>query len=216
MRLFDARKAKCLTAALVVAFSSAAPAADPPKPATSMQKAPPELKVPDLSFHEVQMSYPDLNISFRLVPAGATVSTSILKLVQTLNVPPGTSMGPAEPSGQPGPVAWRSCKTPLKAKLGVWVTNGGKAAFDATTPAFGLTGKIDATAVSSAFGKVAAGQTQNFDAGAFSLSPGNHSASLVLNKAHGGGELNFGNNALDSKFQITCTVPSPAPARPPR
>ena len=92
------------------------------------------------------MFYPELKMGFRLVPPGGNANTSVLKLVQNPNVPPGTSLGPQEPSGQSGPVAWRSCSTPLKATLRFWVTNAGNAGFDATTPALGLTGKIDATA----------------------------------------------------------------------
>jgi len=205
-----------LAAALTVAtWALAAPAAtDPPKPPTSMQKEPPKVIVPDVSFQEVEMFYPDLNLAIRLVPPGGNANTSILKLVQNPTVPPGTSLGPAEPSGQPGPVAWRSCSTPLKAKLRVFVTNGGNGAFDATTTALGLTGKIDATPVSSAFGKVPALQTKQFEAGAFSLSKGTHSASLLLNKAKGGLEVNFANNGHDSRFEITCTVPSPPPCPP--
>lgn len=164
-------------------------------------------QTPDLAFKEVQVFYPAFKLGIRLVPPGQASQTSVLRLIEDPGVAPGTKLGPDVPSGQPGPIATRSCRDPLQASLQVWVANLGAGPFDATTDALGLSGNVAGQAVKSAFGKVAAGQTQYVEAGALSLAPGSYGVVLTLNSAHGGGEQNFSNNTFETRFQITCDCP---------
>jgi hypothetical protein len=202
-----------LAAALAAVLAPALALADE-KPAAAMSQSAMRIVGPDLSFYEVQVNYPDLKHSFRLVPPGGPSTTSVLRLVEDPGVPEGTSLGPDEPSGAPGPIATRSCEARLKATLRVWVKNVGTSSFNATSTSLGLTGNVDSTAVSSAFGAVAAGATNTFEAGALAFLPGWHSAHLVLNTAKGGGEKNFSNNVFDGRFEITCEKGKPTPPCP--
>ncbi len=184
------------------------------KPAAALNQSAMRIVGPDLSFYEVQVNYPALKHSFRLVPPGGPSTTSVLRLVEDPNVPEGTSLGPDEPSGASGPIATKSCEARLLANLRVWVKNVGTSTFDASTPALGLTGNVDSMGVSKAFGVVAAGATNYFEAGALAFLPGWHSAHLVLNTAKGGGEKNFSNNVFDGRFEITCEKGKPTPPCP--
>lgn len=185
------------------ALAQARPGAPAPPPAPAAAVRP-----PDLAFKEVQVFYPAFNLGIRLVPPGSPVQTSVLRLIENPAVAPGTKLGPDEANGQPGPIATRACGEPLRASVRLWVTNSGVAPFDATTAALGLTGTVASQTVSSAFGKIAGGQTVNFETGALNLVAGSYSAVLALNTAHGGGETNFANNGFESRFQITCGCPA--------
>jgi hypothetical protein len=201
-----------LLAAALAATLAPAPAAADDKPSAAVSAA--RIAAPDLLFQEVQVHYPALNLSIRLVPPGGPSTTSVLRLVEDPAVAPGTKLGPDEPSGALGPIATKSCDSRLVANLRVWVKNQGNKGFDATTTALGLTGNVDATAVTKAFGKVDAGATNYFEAGSLAFLPGWHSAHLVLNSAHGQGETNFSNNVFDGRFQITCEKKKPVPPCP--
>ncbi len=201
-------------AAALAAFLAPALALAAEKPAAATSQSAMRIVGPDLSFYEVQVNYPDLKHSFRLVPPGGPSTTSVLRLIEDPNVPEGTSLGPDEPSGAPGPIATRSCEARLRANLRVWVKNVGTSTFNATTTALGLTGNVDSTAVSSAFGIVNAGATSYFEAGALAFLPGWHSAHLVLNSAKGEGEKNFSHNVFDGRFEITCQRGKPTPPCP--
>ncbi len=204
--------AVALAAAAVAAL--AVPAAADEKPA--MAPKVPVAQAPDLAFQEVQVHYKDLNVSFKLWPAGSPSTTSVLRLVENPSVAPGTKLGPDEPSGASGPIATKSCEARLVANLRVWVKNGGNKSFDATTPGLGLTGNVDGTPATKAFGKVDPGATSYFEAGALALLPGWHSTHLVLNADKGQGETSFANNVFDARFQITCEKRRPAPPTAPK
>ncbi len=200
-----------LAAALAATLAPAAAASDRPAPPAASAS---RVGAPDLLFQEVQVHYPGLNLSIRLVPPGGPSTTSVLRLVENPAVAPGTKLGPDEPNGALGPVATKSCEARLVSNLRVWVKNQGNKGFDATTAALGLTGNVDAAAVTKAFGKVDAGATNYFEAGSPALLPGWHSAHLVLNSAKGQGESNFSNNVFDGRFEITCEKKKPAPPCP--
>jgi hypothetical protein len=202
-------------AAAVAALLAPALALADEKPAVAVNKAAIRIVGPDLLFQEVQVHYPSLNLSIRLVPPGGPSTTSILRLIEDPSVAPGTKLGPDEPSGALGPIAVKACDARLLANLRVWVQNDGKKNFNATTPALGLTGNVDATGVSKAFGLVAAGAVNYFEAGSLAFLPGWHSAHLVLNSAKGQGETNFSNNVFDGRFEITCEKAKPTPPCPP-
>lgn len=201
-----------IAAAAFAALGSAARAEEKPLVA---QKPPATVKAPDLLFQEVQVHYPDLNRSVRLVPPGGPSQTSVLRLVENTHVAQGTALGPDDPSGASGPVAVRSCAAPLKASLRVWVKNAGNASFNANMPPDGLMGHVGAASILKAWGIVAAGGTANFEVGALSLAPGTHAFDLHLNKAHAQ-EKNFANNDFEGSFQITCekAAMTAAPAAP--
>jgi hypothetical protein len=191
-----------LSAAPARALASASPA-----PAAKAVAQMPAAQTPDLAFKDVQVFFPAFSVGLRLVPPGEASQTSVLRLIENPGTAPGTKLGPDQPNGQPGPIATRSCRDPLRASMRVWVANLGAGPFDATTAALGLTGTVSGQAVNMAFGKVAAGQTQYVEAGALSLAPGAIPVVLTLNSAHGGGEQNFANNTFETRFLITCDCP---------
>lgn len=203
-----------ILAAALAAVLAPAPAAADDKPSAAANPSALRVAAPDLLFQEVQVHYPGLNLSIRLVPPGGPSTTSVLRLVENPAVAPGTKLGPDEPSGALGPIATKSCEARLVANLRVWVKNQGNKGFDATTAPLGLTGNVDAAAVTKAFGKVDAGATNYFEAGSLALLPGWHSAHLVLNSAKGQGETNLSNNVFDGRFEITCEKKKPAPPCP--
>lgn len=208
MKRAETKSPFLLACALALVLAPGTGALGQIKPGAVAARPAPGAPPPDLLFKEVQLFYPGFNLGIRLVPPGGGSQTSVLHLVEDPAVAPGTKLGPDEPNGQPGPVATRACSDPLRPMVRVWVTNSGGGAFDATTDALGLTGTIAGQPVKAAFGKVVAGQTQNFETGPLSIAAGSYSAVLALNTAHGGGETNFANNGFESRFQITCGCPA--------
>jgi uncharacterized protein (TIGR02246 family) len=197
----------CLLALPVTVITTAAGAK--PLSTTSSQAVEP-IPAPDLGFYEVQVSYSLFKRSFRLVPQQGLPKppysrTSLFRLTEDPSVPLGTSLGPQERSGAPGPISTPSCQSPLTASLHVWVKNEGTADFASESPELGLTGSVDGTIIEEFFNTVAAGDRIVFETRSFELMPGVHTYKLVLNAARGQGEKNFQNNSFEGRFEIACT-----------
>jgi uncharacterized protein (TIGR02246 family) len=195
----------CLLALPVTVITTAAGA----KPlSTTSSQAVERIPAPDLGFYEVHVSYSLFRRSFRLVPQQGLPPysrTSLFRLTEDPSVPLGTSLGPQERNGEPGPISTLSCQSPLTASLHVWVKNEGTADFASESPELGLTGSVDGTIIKESFNTVVAGDRIFLDTRSFELMPGVHTYKLVLNAAKGQGEKNFQNNSFEGRFEIACT-----------